>query len=268
MALLDGLNPAISKILKNLSAAEILNIVTEVINSVQNPTDVYWTFSEYASKFSKSFTYPTGITSSDANDAVKQLDSLVENVFPLLNSLGVTDIKGLGALVNDKLYTNENLTKLATTLYGALDGNDTVANVFDAIGIDDSTKGIAHYLTGKSYGRTYSTAAATLKKTKSWKKVKSLNWGFSNGSSKAKEGFVNGLAAVLRPLNDVLSIFLAEGTLSLKNTDLKGVLNAINVKGSTNIAKDSEYGCKLTYIIKNGVVELDVRSNVKTGSNH
>ena len=268
MALLDGLNPAISKILKNLSAAEILNIVTEVINSVQNPTDVYWTFSEYASKFSKSFTYPTGITSSDANDAVKQLDSLVENVFPLLNSLGVTDIKGLGALVNDNLYTNENLTKLATTLYGALDGNDTVANVFDAIGIDVSTKGIAHYLTDKSYGRTYSTAAATLKKTKSWKKVKSLNWGFSNGSSKAKEGFVNGLAAVLRPLNDVLSIFLAEGTLSLKNTDLKGVLKAINVKGSTNIAKGSEYGCKLTYIIKNGVVELDVRSNVKTGSNH
>ena len=268
MALLDGLNPAISKILKNLSAAEILNIVTEVINSVQNPTDVYWTFSEYASKFSKSFTYPTGITSSDANDAVKQLDSLVENVFPLLNSLGVTDIKGLGALVNDNLYTNENLTKLATTLYGALDGNDTVATVFDAIGIDVSTKGIAHYLTDKSYGRTYSTAAATLKKTKSWKKVKSLNWGFSNGSSKAKEGFVNGLAAVLRPLNDVLSIFLAEGTLSLKNTDLKGVLKAINVKGSTNIAKDSEYGCKLTYIIKNGVVELDVRSNVKTGSNH
>ena len=138
-----------------------------------------------------------------------QLDSLVENVFPLLNSLGVTDIKGLGALVNDNLYTNENLTKLATTLYGALDGNDTVANVFDAIGIDVSTKGIAHYLTDKSYGRTYSTAAATLKKTKSWKKVKSLNWGFSNGSSKAKEGFVNGLAAVLRPLNDVLSIFLA-----------------------------------------------------------
>lgn len=268
MALLDGLNPAISKILKKLSAAEILNIVTEVINSVQNPTDVYWTFSEYASKFSKSFTYPTGITSSDANDAVKQLDSLVENVFPLLNSLGVTDIKGLGALVNDKLYTNENLTKLATTLYGALDGNDTVTAVFDAIGIDVSTKGIANYLTDKSYGRTYSTAAATLKKTKSWKKVKSLNWGFSNGSSKAKEGFVNGLAAVLRPLNDVLSIFLAEGTLSLKNTDLKGLLKSINVKGSTNIAKDSEYGCKLTYIIKNGVVELDVRSNVKTGSNH
>lgn len=268
MALLDALNPAISKILKKLSAAEILNIVTEVIKSVQNPTDVYWTFSEYASKFKKSFTYPTGITSSDANDAVKQLDSLVENVFPLLNSLGVTDIKGLGALVNDKLYTNENLTKLATTLYGALDGNDTVTTLLDAIGIDVSTKGIANYLTDKSYGRTYSTAAATLKKTKSWKKVKSLNWGFSNGSSKAKEGFVNGLAAVLRPLNNVLSIFLADGTLSLKNTDIKGLLKAIDVKGSTNIAEDSEYGFKLTYIIKNGVVELDVRSNVKTGSNH
>ncbi len=271
-SLLEGLAPGIVDILNNLTAAQIFNLLRDVLAVVQSPTEVYWTFSQYASKLTGKFAYPTGITAQDAEKAVDQLDDLVANVFPLLNGLGVTDIEGLGALVNDKLYTNEILTKLATALYGALNSNSTVVTVFGALNIDVTTKGVASYLTDKSYGKTYSSAAATLRKTNDWKKIKSLNWGFKDGSAKAKTGFVNGLAAVLRPLNDVLAIFLAEGETE-KIIDLKNIISTLDLSGSTQLGETDpakskyQYGCKLSYILKDGILTLKFRSNVKTVNN-
>jgi hypothetical protein len=262
-SLLDSLAPGITDILENLSATKILEILNEVLAVVQSPTEVYWTFSQYAAKLMNKFAYPTGVTASEASEAVTQLDELVANVFPLLNGLGVTDIEGLSSLVNDNLYTNEILTKLATTLYGALNKNSTVVEVLNIVGIDVSTKGVAAYLMDSSYGKTYSSAASKLKKAKNWSSVKSLNWGFTNGSSKAETGFINGLAAVLRPLNNILSVFLAEGKLSLGGLDLDEVLNLINVSGSTTLGS-GETGCTLKYSVKNGLVKITVRSNVKT----
>ena len=265
-ALIDSFAPQLTAILKNLSAAEILAIVKDVLASIQNPTDVYWTFKYYSTKLSSSFKYPNGITQSDATKAVSDIDNLVANIFPLLNSLGVTDIEGLEQLVNDNLYKNELLTKLATTLYGALDGNDTVATVLAQIGIEVSPAGVAKYLTNSKYGATYSSAASTLKKAKSWSDVKSLNWGFTDGSANAKQGFVNGLAAVLRPLNDVLAIFLADGSLDLTPINLKKIVNQVNLSGSQQLGK-GEMGCKLTYSLKNSVLKLTFNSNAKGNNN-
>lgn len=276
-SLIEGLAPGIVDILKNLNAAQIFNLLRDVLAVVQSPTEVYWTFSQYATKLAGKFAYPTGITAQDADKAVGQLDDLVANVFPLLNGLGVTDIEGLSSLVNDKLYTNEILTKLATTLYGALNSNPTIADVFAVVDIDVTTKGIASYLTDKSYGKTFSSAAATLKKTNNWKKVKSLNWGFKNGSAKAKTGFVNGLAAILRPINDMLTLFLAEGQAYSKDlinfSAVKDLISTLDVSGSTQLGEtdpaksDYQYGCKLSYILKDGILTLKIRSNVKTGNN-
>ncbi len=259
--IINSLAPGITDILKNLSASEILRIANEVIAVVQSPTEAYWTFSEYANKLTDKFTYPAGIYASEASKAVGQLDDLVENVFPLLNALGVTDIKGLNALINDKLYTNEILTKIAKALYGAL-SSGTVAKVLSAVSMDVSPKGYAKYLTDKSYGKTFSSAAATLKKAKSWDKVKTLNWGFTDGSSKAQEGFMNGLAAVLRPLNNVLSVLLAEGKLDSDKLNIEGIIKALAFQGSTTYADDSEFGGTLEYKLKNGTFTLTVRSNV------
>ena len=202
--LIDSLAPELTKMLKKLDAVQILNILTDVIASVQSPTEMFWTFKEYAGKITNTFVYPKDVLASDATKAVDQLDDLVANVFPLLNGLGVTDIEGLSALVNDKLYTNDLLTKAAKGIYGAL-SKGTVGDVLKAIELDLTPQGVAKYLTDKSYGKTYSSAAAALKKAKSWDKVGTLNWGFTDGSSKAQKGFVNGMAAVLRPLNDVLA---------------------------------------------------------------
>ena len=261
--IIDALSPDITKILKKLSASEILRVFNEVLAVVQSPTEIYWTFREYSSKLSKSFSYPWGVLSSEASNAVYQLDDLVQNVFPLLNALGVTDIEGLYSLINDKLYTNEILTTIAKALYGAL-SKGTVAQILSAVSLDASPKGYAKYLTDKSYGKTFSSAASTLRKYKSWDKVPTLNWGFTNGSSKAQTGFVNGLAAVLRPLNNVLAVLLAEGKLDSDKLNIEGLIETLSVQGSTEYASDSEYGGKLTYKLKDGIFTLTVRSNTRT----
>ena len=264
--IIDALAPGITDIFKSLSASEILRITSEVLAVVKSPTEVYWTFSEYAGKLTKKFVYPTGILPSEASKAVDQLDDLVANVFPLLNALGVTDIEGLNSLINDKLYTNEILTTIAKALYGAL-SKGTVAQVLSAVSMDVSPKGYAKYLTDKSYGKTYSSAAATLKKAKSWDNVKSLNWGFTNGSSKAQTGFINGLAAILRPLNNVLSVLLAEGKLDADKLDIAGLVDSLEFSGSTNYVSDSEYGGTIYYAVKDGTFTLKVRSNAITSAN-
>ncbi|MBE6719384.1 MAG: hypothetical protein E7571_01855 [Ruminococcaceae bacterium] len=265
--LIDSFAPGLTKMLKKLDAVQILTIISDVIESVQSPTEIYWTFREYIGKISNTFVYPQGILASDADKAVGQLDDLVANVFPLLNSLGVTDIKGLGDLVNDKLYTNDLLTTAAKGIYGAL-SKGTAGDVLAALGFDLSPKGFAAYLTNSSYGKTYTSAAATLKKAKSWDKVTKLNWGFTNGSSKAQTGFINGLAAVLRPLNDVLAVFLAEGSLKKAiDLDVVKIAKMLDLKGSTKLGS-GEYGATLDYKLKKGMLTVGIRSNVKTASNN
>ena len=264
--LIDSLAPGLTEILSSLSASEILRIANEVIAACQSPTEVYWTFSEYANKLSGKFSYPRGIYASEADKAVDQLDDLVANVFPLLNALGVTDIEGLNSLINDKLYTNEILTTIAKALYGALD-SETVSMILGAVSVDPSPQGFAAYLTDKSYGKTYSSAAKTLKKAKSWDKVNKLNWGFTNGSSKAQAGFINGLAAILRPFNNVLAVLLAEGKLDSDKLNIEGLIESLALKGSTKYAEGSEYGGTIDYQLKDGIFTLGIRSNAITGNN-
>lgn len=265
-SLLKSVSPEIYKLFKSLDAVKILTIIDQVLKVAQSPTEIYWTFREYAAKFTNSFSYPNGVTASDATNAIGQLDDLVANVFPLLKGLGVADIDSLEQLVNDNLYTNEILTKLATALYGALDTKQ-IAPILGALDIDVSPKGIAKILTDKKYGKTYSSAAKKLSKAKNWKSVKSLNWGFTDKSSKAKTGFINGLAAVLRPFNDIASIFLAEGSIDAGKLNIQSIIDMLNVKGSTKLGS-GEYGCTLKYAIKNGILEVTVQSNVTTADYH
>lgn len=190
----------IAGMLDKISVSNVLNIINRVLSITQNPTEIYWTFEDYLAKETNSFKYPSGITASEADDAVDALDNIVKNVFPLLKSLDVLDYDDLPGLVNGLLFKNEMLTKLASALCGAL---------------SISPKALAGYLVDKSYGNTYSDAAAALSKCNSWDQVKTLNWGFKDGSAKAEQGFVNGLAAVLRPLNDVLALLLAGDKLEV-----------------------------------------------------
>ncbi len=233
----------ILSMINKLDANKVLNIISGVLNSVSNPTEAYWTFEEYLAKETNTFTYPSGITASDADDAVDSLDSLVKNVFPLLQSLGVLDYEGLPELVNNLLFKNEMVTKIATAVYGALEST-----------IHFSPADLASYLTDKSFGNTYSSAAAQLKKCSSWKQVKNINWGFTDGSAKAEQGFINALAALCRPVNDVLAAFLASKDINLGEA-VASIVPTLNF-GINGTSGDIEYSVvlkdsKLNVYIKN-----------------
>lgn len=243
-----------------VDAKGLLSILNRVLEATDSPTLAYWTFAQYLQELTYNFKYPAGITKAMADEGVPTLDNLVAQIFPLLQSFGVDlgadDLKGI---VDKNLFKNELLTKLAVALYGALDGLDpTIKNLLKTLGIVTSTKDVAAILTDSSYGATYSSAANTIKAQSSWKNVKNVNWGFTDGSAKAQQGFVNALAAILRPLDDILAIFLNEGTLQLNDIAYDAIC-AINVAPTTaEFEISGNITIKLTYSMKNGVFTLKI----------
>lgn len=257
----------IAGILEKISATEIVSLVATLLDVVSTPTEMYWTFSQYAGKLTNTFIYPSGVSPTDANDAVERLDGLVENIFPLLEMFGVKIGGDLSAIVNDNLFTNENLTKLATLIYGSLEPviekNKTVGDILSYLDLDISTKGIASLLMDASYGATFSSAAATLNKTAAWKDVKALNWGFKNGSAAAQTGFVNGLVAILRPLNIVFRALLANEALNpgdlAKVKDLVlGLIPSLDVAEKEITINKTKVG---TFSIKDKILKLVINGD-------
>ncbi len=234
--------------LAKLDACVVLDMLTEIISATQNPTEIYWTFSEYVAKETDSFVFPRGITQSKADDAVDSLDELVNNIFPLLQSFGVLNQSNLTEVVDELLFTNDMVTKIATGVYGAIEKAAKGQFVF-------TPSQLADYLLDSSYGATYTSAAAALKKCSSWSQVKSLNWGFTDGSAKAEQGFINALAALCRPVNDVLAVFLAEGDANIVEI-VKGVLKDLNLK----IVKNSG-DVKLTIAITDNALYIETYNN-------
>lgn len=260
-------NPSMSQLLdmiSRLTKKDLLNIIHAVIAKTTDPTTAYWTFLQYVQEKTTGFYYPAGVTAQDASDAVGDLDTMVTSVIGLLAGLDVVKQDNLKDLVSSLIFTNANLTKLASTLYGAI---DPYKDYLGYAGIDVSKKGVAKLLTDGSYGKTYSSAAKAIKKAKSWKKLGNINWGFTDGSAKAQQGFVNGLAAILRPLDGVLSLLLAGDDLAVGQilTDLVKNLNfgsskdtvqlkngnlRIRIKGSDKYSKTSVLEINLYKVIE------------------
>ncbi|MDE6864587.1 MAG: hypothetical protein K2J41_09420 [Eubacterium sp.] len=251
----------------DLDAKSILKLLNQVLEITDNPTLVYWTFAQYLQEMTENFKYPAGMTKAMADQGVDALDNLVKNIFPLLGSFGVNlgadDLKGI---LSTNLFKNELITKLAVTLYGALDGLDpTIKTVLAPLGIVTSTKDVAKILTDTSYGATYSSAANAIAAQSSWKNVKNVNWGFTDGSAKAQQGFVNALVAVLRPLNGVLQVFLGEGTLELNNV-VSELVNTLSLTINEEFALGNTMSIKITGELKNGVLTLNIRDGKRARS--
>lgn len=265
-SLLDSLGSEIGDLLSGLTAKDILGILDRVLEASDSPTLAYWTFVQYLQEKKEGFTYPAGITKAMADQGVESLDQMVAAIFPLLSTFGV-DLGGndLNAVLNNKLFTNKLLTQLATALYGALDSLDpTIKAVLNGLGIATSTKDVAKLLTDKSYGATYSSAAKTISTQSNWKNVKNVNWGFTDGTSGAQQGFVNALVAILRPVSDILAVFLNEGTLHIDDAAYD-IICGIEVKRTTTNLEfdlgDQHFNARIAYAMKNGVFAVSLRED-------
>lgn len=262
----NKLSSGIKKLIKYIETGKLdgmglLKIVGNLLNFTQSPTEVYWAYKHYKGTSLK-FKYPDGISAYDASSAVTQLDSAVDAVMALLTNFGVVDASNLKGVVSGLVFTNANLTSLAKALYGALD-TKTLSPYLGMAGITVSPKGVAGLLMDKSYGKTYSSAAKTLKKAKSWKKIKTINWGFKDGSAKAEQGFVNALVAILRPFNSVLNVFLNGGKIDLTNITIAKASTSLDIKDSNGkvISKIA-----LTYELKKGVLTLTAKDSMNKDS--
>ncbi len=244
-------NESVSQLLDMISRLtydELMNIINAVLAKTTDPTEVYWTFLQYVQEKTTGFYYPAGITAAEADDAVDQLDNVVKSVFALLNGLDVVDQSNLNDLVSGLIFTNDNLTKLASKLYGAI---DPYKEYLEYAGIDVSKDGVAKILTDKSYGKTYSSAAKAIKNAKSWNKLSKVNWGFTDGSAKAQQGFINAFAAIFRPFNEVLTLLLAGDNLAIGEI-VTELVNNLSVGGSSD-----------TVTFSNGKLVIKVDGNDK-----
>ncbi len=251
----------------------IITVLLKILNVTENPTIFAWSFEKYLQEAIEGFSYPLGLTKTQADEAVTDLDAVINNIFPLLQSLGVnlggTSLKDI---INSNLFTNKMLTRLAVDMYSAMGSNKTVAMVLDMLGIKNSTADFAALLRDTSYGATYSTAADIIGAKASWselvtvtkndkgedvKTYADINWGFTDGAANAQQGFVNALAAVLRPLNNVLSVFLNTGKLT--GSGIYDYISTLNVEAS-------QLADGVTVQITNGVVTFTIVDPSKAGS--
>lgn len=266
---------------KNLTAKDIFAVLNKVLDATDNPTLVYWSFEKYLLEKIEGFSYPTGISKTMASNAVTNINAVIDNIFPVLKSLGIDIGDSLADIVSG-LFTNANITSLVKAVYGAVltrdsNGNPTLylSEVLSMLGIASTPKEVAKILTDKSYGASFTSAANTLSKASSWDKVTTVNWGFTDGSAKAQQGFVNALAAALRPLNDILAVFLNEGTAefgdmaynAVRSLEIPETLYQVQAKDANGNPMTDENGnpvmaeltYKLTYQMKNGVLTLKLK---------
>lgn len=250
-------NESVSQLLDMISRLtydELMNIINAVLAKTTDPTEVYWTFLQYVQEKTTGFYYPAGITAAEADDAVDQLDNVVTSVFALLNGLDVVDQSSLKDLVNGIIFTNDNLTTLASTVYGAIDG---------LLGTDVfRVQVLPELLTDKSFGKTYSSAAKALKNAKSWDKLGKVNWGFTDGSAKAQQGFVNALAAILRPISPDLEVLLAGENIPLGQL-INLIVSELDLSTGNIQIKDGQVIIKVDgpdKYSKASVIKIDINS--------
>ena len=143
----------------------------------------------------------------------KVLDGIDELINEAVADL--TEYQDVGTVLKRNIYTNDLITTLAKSLYGALEGD--AAQMLSMLGIPSSPAQLAEELSGGNF----SSARSSLSRHAAWSGVGSVSWGFANGN---RDGFRAALTAVLRPLRPALEMILAGGCIE--------IFDSINIPGS------------------------------------
>ena len=141
--------------------------------------------------------YPQGVTKEQISATIDKVDVLIE---ALVSS---TPEGSLEKLILPELYKNEVLSSLTVGIYKAIEEN---AESISSIGIDVSVKGVASHLS------QYPKVQEKLLSFSKWSEVDlgKVKWGV-----KDKAGFIDAVASVLSPFNDILYMLLCGGNYSL-----------------------------------------------------
>jgi hypothetical protein len=209
----------ISPYLNNLFAIsdnEFIATLTSLVKGLDSSAyTVDWSFL-YKNYKSTSVSYPSGVTANDLDEVVDILSTAVTNLLTTVLNVSLTSI------ASDALYKDSTITTVATSIYSLLD-NSTVVSVLGILGADVSKDAIA-----KSLKSDYSAVSKSISKAKSLSSVDTSKWKWNVTD---KKSFAKALTAVLRPIEDVLAVFLNSGTISIAGaidfTGANGYANAV-----------------------------------------
>lgn len=210
------LSPYISKLL-SVSDDKIIEILVSLTKGLDASSfEADWSFL-YKNYTSAAVTYPKGVTNKDLQQTVDILSEAVNNALTILLDAS------LSGLINENLYTNSTVSSIASAVYSLAD-NKTVLTVLNILGSDMSKENIA-----KSLKKDYPSISKTIASAKSVSALNTAKWDWK---VKDSESFAKAVTAVLRPLNNVLSVLLNSGEISIA-----GVVNFKVADGYSNAVK-------------------------------
>ena len=141
--------------------------------------------------------YPEGVTKEQVTSTISKTDILIES---LVASMPEGSLENL---ILPKIYCDEVLSSLTVGVYSALEEN---AESLSSLGLDVSVSGVALHLVD------YPDVQKKLTSYNKWSEVnlEGSEWGVHN-----KESFINAVACVMSPFNDILYMLLCGGRYSL-----------------------------------------------------
>ena len=143
--------------------------------------------------------YPEGVTKQQLEATIYKTDTFIETL------AGATAEGSVENLIMPELYKDEVLSSLVVNIYKAMEEN---AESLSAIGLDLSVKGVAAHLS------QYPEVQEKLSGFDSWSEA---DLGKAKWGVKDKEGFLEAVASVLSPFNNLMYMLLCGGSYSIIN---------------------------------------------------
>lgn len=201
----------IAKLLDSLmskSTDELFELFMSLLTQSEGEVlDYTWSFPEFT---------PTTVTYTP-NLGAEKYQRVVDGADELINEFIAEggENETVREALAPKIYSNELVTQLVCGIYGAFE-SDEMKMIGEIIGLNLSPSEFSKQLPSE-----FSSAKYTLSRSTKWKNIKYINWGFKDGS---KDGFKKALCAALSPMEDLITMLLAEGKVS--------VLGSIDIYGS------------------------------------
>lgn len=207
---MKDLLPAVRNFLKKDTDELFSTLVSLLTAKTGSELDYEWTQKEFTAT---SVSYTANLGQEKYQRVLDGIDSVINE---FLVEFG--DGKSLKSTLRSTIYSGTTLAALAKGLYSKLDDEKT-KEALSALGI-----GVSPYSVGRALSsRGFYSAGSCLSGCYKWSNVKEASLAACFGID-GRESFEKALVALLAPLESVLEVFLANGTLE--------VLGSVNIPGT------------------------------------
>ena len=176
-------------------ADTVIRALAFMLNPETNPADLYWMYSDITPS---EYSFTQAMPRENYAKMTDGFDNLLSAL--LAESFGSTSLPDA---VRGALYTNDNVTAVAKTVYSLLD-NEQMQGISSLLGMKCGISDITATLSDEKY----KTAISILTRYTTWEEVPDqvIEWGFTDGD---RDGFISACSAVLDTLSPLMQFALA-----------------------------------------------------------